>query len=186
MDQGRVMPGFVIVSEEDRRLTHQDLRMRSDVSHAKWVRLWKFLENYLLTHIYWFRQSRGYRSGKRFAADHDRRILLAFSGITWCGPCMMLEAAFQDELFETYALDQELVLINVDYDPTTLTPEDLTLLSEFDMLTSLTPDGRYGFPMVFGLASDGSPLGPLVGVEGYPDGGLIEWLEFFDAVINQS
>lgn len=174
------MPEFVYVSPEMKRMSVQDIRLKVDETYSKWAKLKRFLDDYVLTHIYWYRQAPGYRAGTRFAADHDRRILLSFSGITWCAPCMMLEAVFRDDLFEAWALEEELVLINVDYDPDTFTAEDLALFSEFNIQTNLTPEGHYGLPMVFGLAPDGSVLG---GVEGYPEGGVIEWIELFETAL---
>lgn len=143
----------------------------------------KLLDYYYLSHIHWFRQAYGYTKGKQFAEDHNRKILLSFSGKTWCGPCIMLEGVFQSDLFKAWALEEELVLINVDYDPVTFTDEDLALFVEYDVQINLNDGGHYGLPMVFGLASDGTILG---GVEGYPDGGTDEWIELFEVAIHES
>ncbi len=52
---------------------------------------------------------------KTEAIEHDKLILLSFSGSDWCGNCIRLEKTlFESESFKTFSLDK-LVLFNADF-----------------------------------------------------------------------
>ena len=108
-----------------------------------------------------------YNAALRKAAQKKDAVLAAFVGLTWCYPCMKLEAeVFQTITFLEWTLGK-VVLLQLDYTwPVNLNDQ---LITKFNVTA---------FPCILGLNANGAELGRVVG---YSAGnGPVSWISSFE------
>lgn len=177
------MPEYRIVTPEERRMRRSEIRMIVDETYSKWCEVRRVLDHYILTHAFWNRQAGGYGYATRLAREHRRRILLVFSGINWCPSCIELYAnVLQTDEFENWAVERELILINIDYDVANYTEADIDLFEEYDIDINLNPSGHYGLPEVILLDPDLNILGRM---GAFPETAA-DFIEQFDAIMDSA
>lgn len=109
------------------------------------------------------------------AASKRRIVLLDFSGIPWCQPCVLQEEeVFATQIFKDWAKATVIlmrVMIKDDYSP--VSPQHGPLLTVY---------GVSAFPTVIGLDGDGTERGRLIG---YVSGvGAASWIQNFEQEVD--
>jgi thioredoxin-related protein len=95
-----------------------------------------------------------FETAQKVAKDHDRLILLNFSGSDWCGPCIMMKKEIFGSVAFLAMADTSLVLVNADFprNKKNQLPREKQL--ENDRLAEkYNPEGKFPFTLL--LTSDG-------------------------------
>lgn len=117
-----------------------------------------------------------FAKAKSAAKEHDKPILIDFSGSDWCGWCIKLDKeVFQQQAFKDYAKDN-LVLMLADF-PSDKSNQSAEVIKQNEKLSK--EFGVRGFPTVFVLAADGS----VIGKTGYQAGGPEAYIEHIKKII---
>ena len=106
-------------------------------------------------------------AAKARAAKEPKRLLIEFTGSTWCPPCKALHAKVLTSS-EFTAFSKDLVLVALDFPPSSeRTPEKIKASPELARLMRIK--GEYqapGFPTVLLYDAQGKQLSKVVGYDG--------------------
>ena len=119
----------------------------------------------------WHYQAAGFEKAKRIAADTGTSILLAFTGLTWCGPCQNLHREVLSTIgFRFWALTHNLTLVDIDIpaDANAMDPADVLLCDQYNVT---------GLPTALRVDSTGDEFGRVVG---YAAGSSALWMRDFE------
>lgn len=118
---------------------------------------------------------------KTEAAQHDKYILLKFSGSDWCLPCIRMEKkVFDDAAFQDYAKDK-LIFINADFPQKKSNMPAKEVVASNEMLAEqYNKDGH--FPLTLLLDADGNVVKTW---DGYKGEAPQEFINDIKAVINE-
>ncbi len=110
---------------------------------------------------------------KAKAVQDHRIILLSFSGSDWCIPCIRMHKEIFDSPQFYEVADSSLILYNADFPRKKKNELSKQLRMQNDSLAAVyNPEGKFPFTLL--LSSDGKVLRSW---EGYPEGGMIKFLE---------
>lgn len=113
-----------------------------------------------------------FEQAKTLAREHDKLILLNFSGSDWCGPCIkMKREIFETSDFQSYA-DENLVLVRADF-PRQKKNQLETKQREHNekLAEQYNPTGK--FPLTLLLTADGKVIQEW---NGYSNGSPAEFI----------
>jgi thioredoxin-related protein len=106
------------------------------------------------------------------AREHDKLILVSFSGSDWCGPCIkMKREIFETPEFQAYA-DQNLVLVRADFPRQKKNQLEAKQRDHNEKLAErYNPTGK--FPLTLLMSADGKVIQEW---NGYSNGSVAEFV----------
>ena len=119
--------------------------------------------------------STDYETALRKAKEENRHVLVDFTGSDWCGWCIRLNReVFSTEEFQEFA-KENLVCVKIDFPRKKKLPKEVAKRN--DRLQRQF--GVRGYPTVFVLGADGTPLVRT----GYQEGGGEEYVNHLKSLI---
>ena len=105
-----------------------------------------FIAMFLMTGVTW---SGDFSAAQKQAAQEHKLILINFSGLDWCGPCIRLrKEILESSTFESYASDH-LVLVRADFPrqkKNQLSKEQVKLNES--LADKYNPDGKFPYTLL--------------------------------------